>query len=127
MNNLPDELLENIFQWINITDVFTCVCVCLHWRNVINREIFWKRLLSRKFDVEASEEKLKSSIINQWKNGCFASTGTEDILYVFEPFLSVLGCGVVTLHGYKVDSNYRNLVVGLEKLKILSIRYICIF
>ena len=125
MNNLPDVLLENIFERLSLEDILTCACVCSQWNQIINQDIFWKRLLYKHFDIQPSEERLKSSMMVMWRGDkwfpCF--WGEVTCCYVFKPFPFVLGCGVVTPYGFKFDSSYKNVVIALEKLKILSLRY----
>ena len=65
MNNLPDDLLENIFERVSLKDVLTCTCVCSHWNQIINKDIFWKRFMYKHFEIESSEEQLESSVIEQ--------------------------------------------------------------
>jgi len=125
MNTLPDIILENIFQWISLKDILTCTCVCSHWQQIINREIFWKQRLHSHFDIEPSEERLESSIMKEWRDNWYQYfKDDEGECYVFDPFPVVLGCGVVAPHEFKVDSNYKNIFIALEKLKILSMRYV---
>ena len=103
MSNLPDVVLENIFERLSTEDKLTCACVCSQWNQMINQDIFWKRLLYKHFDIEPSEERLKSSLIDEWRK----------FYCVFNPFPFVLGCGVVTPYGFKFDSNYKSLVICL--------------
>jgi len=56
----------------------------------------------------------------------FAKEG-DDNCFEFKPFPYVLGYGVVTPHGFEVNNNHKNLVIALEKLKILILMYARMF
>ena len=124
MNKLPDVILENIFQWMRLKDLLICTGVCFRWKQIIDQEIVWKRILYKHFDVKPSEERFQSSIVRYWKSSWFPGGNNRgnEICYIFHSSPFVLGCGVVAPHGFQVDNSHKNLVIALEKLKILSFR-----
>ena len=126
INSLPNDLLAQIFQWMSLKDIFKCMTVCLHWKEIINQDFFWKRILYRDFDIEPSKEKFELSILKEWRDDWdpyFTEKGEENC-YVFKHLPNVLGCDIITPSDFKVDKNYKNLAVALEKLHIMSKRYI---
>ena len=48
LSQLPDEVLVIIFEYLDPLDMANCELVCHRWRNILSRNIIWRRLHSRK-------------------------------------------------------------------------------
>ena len=123
MKSLPKDIFEKIFQQLSLRDVFACSRVCLHWKQIIDQEKFWRELLKTRFNLKPSQKKFASSILQKkWDGNCYMYT----IDYVFEHFPVVLRSGIITPHDfhYMEIKNSKNLAIALAKLKILLKGYV---
>jgi F-box-like len=44
---LPDDVLFKIFEYLDALDLINCEMVCHIWRDVLSRQIIWKKPLDR--------------------------------------------------------------------------------
>ena len=49
LNNIPEEILLQIFQYLNVWDLLLATQVCKQWKNISEDKLLWEKLLKRDF------------------------------------------------------------------------------
>jgi len=63
MEILPEEIIETIFTFLQARKVLLLERVCKAWRNIFQKEAFWKRLCIKEFGAKGSD----IADIHSWK------------------------------------------------------------